>query len=247
MTRTTIFAIAVGVIVLPLFAAQPLLASIGPSFGITSDNIGIVAMMPMLGYATGLFFLVPLTDLVEVRRLVLVTLGVGAAALIAVAASPSALSFLLAAFIVGVTTTATQMLIPLAASLATEAVRGSAIGRLMSGLMIGVLRSRPVASRAANAFGWRGAFLVDAVGLAIVLLVLYRFLPSRIASTRSTYANLLRSLWTLLSEEPVLRRRAARSLAYRIHRWCRISSPPSSSCGRNRAACCCSLLEHCRW
>ena len=205
---TTILAIAVGVIVLPLYAAQPLLASIGPSLGISSDNIGIVATMPMLGYATGLVFLVPLTDLVEVRRLVLLTLGVGIAALIAVAASPSAPIFLAAAFVVGITATATQMLIPLAAGLAAEAVRGRTIGRLMSGLMIGVLLSRPEASLAADAFGWRGAFLLNAAGLSIVLLALCLLLPTKAPSTRSSYAVLLRSLWTTLLQEPVLRRRA---------------------------------------
>jgi predicted MFS family arabinose efflux permease len=45
------------------------------------------------------------------------------------------------------------MLGPAAASMVPEAQRGQIIGKVMSGLMIGILLSRPLASLAAVVFG----------------------------------------------------------------------------------------------
>jgi cyanate permease len=56
---TLLFAVAVGVIVLPLYAAQPLISSIAASFGLSPGAMGLTTTMPMVGYAAGLLLLVP--------------------------------------------------------------------------------------------------------------------------------------------------------------------------------------------
>ena len=66
-----VFAFSAGVIVTNLFAPQTLVGLIGPSIGLTLAQCGLVAMATMIGYAAGLFLLVPLADLVETRRLVI--------------------------------------------------------------------------------------------------------------------------------------------------------------------------------
>ncbi len=50
---------------------EPLVGVIGPSLGFSENGAGLVAMASLLDYTAGLFFLVPLADLVENRRLVL--------------------------------------------------------------------------------------------------------------------------------------------------------------------------------
>lgn len=57
-----LFAVATGVIILNLFAPQTLVGIIGPSLGFSESGAGLVAMASLLGYAAGLFFLVPLAD-----------------------------------------------------------------------------------------------------------------------------------------------------------------------------------------
>jgi hypothetical protein len=57
-----LFAASVGVIVLPLYAPQPLVDLIGPSLGLSLRAASLVAMTSMLGYAAGLVLLVPLID-----------------------------------------------------------------------------------------------------------------------------------------------------------------------------------------
>jgi predicted MFS family arabinose efflux permease len=48
------------------------------------------------------------------------------------------------------------MLVPAAAMLAQEPQHGRVIGNVVSGLMIGILLSRPIASLAAGAWGLAG-------------------------------------------------------------------------------------------
>jgi len=141
-----LFAAAVGVIVLPLYAPQPLVDVIGPSPDFSLRTASLVAMTPMLGYAAGLVLLVPLIDVLENRRAILLTLLADVVALGIAAAAPSKALFLLAAFVAGCATSAIQMVVPVAASLVDEARRGRIIGNVMSGLMVGILMSRPLAS-----------------------------------------------------------------------------------------------------
>jgi len=196
-----LFAAAAGVIVLPLYAPQPLVELIGPSLGFSPRSTSLVAMMPMLGYAAGLVLLVPLIDVVENRRAILLTLLADFVALAAAAAASSPAMFLLAAFAAGSATSAIQMVVPVAASLAGETHRGRTIGNVMSGLMIGILLSRPVASLAAAAVGWRGAYALDAVAVAAIAVALQRVLPRRQPATGLTYAALIGSLSKMLAEE----------------------------------------------
>src|ERR1700742_1867804 len=66
-----LFAVAAGVIITNMFAPQTLVGLMAASIGVETSMSGLIAMIPFLGYAAGLFFLVPLADLVENRRLVL--------------------------------------------------------------------------------------------------------------------------------------------------------------------------------
>jgi predicted MFS family arabinose efflux permease len=202
-----VFASSAGVMVLPLYAAQPLIEEIAASLAFPSQAYGLIPMTSMLGYAAGLFLLVPLTDLVELRRIALIAVLGEIPALLATAFSPNAALFCVAAFAAGATASAIQMLVP-AASLVPSEQRGRIIGNVMSGLMLGVLASRPIASLAAEAFGWRGAYGLDAAALVLVLGALHRAVPRREPRQTLGYRALIGSLKTLLANERTLRRRA---------------------------------------
>ena len=205
---TILFAAATGVIVMNLFAAQPLTGPIQRSLGVPASLTGAVAMLPQLGYALGLVLLVPLTDLVENRRLIVRTL-VACAALLAIAMLAQQGSvFLAALFLAGASSSVIQMLVPMAASMASEARRGRAVGNVMSGLMLGILLSRPLASVIAGSIGWRAFYGVAAAADALIALGLSTRLPRHAPHVSTTYGALLRSLWTLLKGERVLQRRA---------------------------------------
>ncbi|MBN8884312.1 MAG: MFS transporter [Rudaea sp.] len=205
---TRLFAFAVGVIILNLFSSQPLVDVIGPSLGLDARLSGFVTLSVLLGYAAGLMLLVPLSDLVENRRLALAMLGADALALCAAALAPSALWFLIAAFALGAAISCIQVLMPLAATLAPEAQRGRVVGDVMSGMMVGVLFSRPLASLAADALGWRGMYFASAAVVCALIALLAWTLPRHRPQGGIGYGALIASLWQLLRSERVLRVRA---------------------------------------
>ena len=207
--QTLILTLAVGVTVLPLFSAQPLVGLIGADLGVSDAVAGLAPMMALLGYASGLLLLVPLTDLLENRKVIVRTLALGVLAADSVAIASTPVVTFAALFAVGVTTSAVQMMVPVAAAMAPEATRGRTIGTIMSGLMIGILMSRPYASLSARLFGWRGSFVLDAALLLIAALVLRSILPRRQPIAGPSYGSLISSLGGLFLNESLLRRRAA--------------------------------------
>lgn len=210
LTRALIvlFATAVAVIVTNLFAPQTLVGLIGPALGLSEAASGLIAMATLLGYAAGLFLLVPLADLLESRRLILRMLlaAVAAAALVAIA--PTAAVLLPLLFLLGAACSAIQILVPIAAGMAPADRRGQVVGDVMSGLMIGVLLSRPLASLIADTLGWRAFYGTSALAMAMLTAVLAMRLPARQPAGRASYGRLIRSLGQLLLAEPVLRRHA---------------------------------------
>lgn len=206
---TVFFATAVGVIVMNLFAAQPLTGAISRSLYLAPEFAGLVAMLPQLGYAAGLMLLVPLCDLLENRRLIVRTLACCAGFLAIAMLTDSRDVFLVAVFLAGAASSVIQMLVPMAASMAPESYRGRAVGNVMSGLMLGILLSRPAASVIAGSIGWRAFYGVAALIDALLAVVLYMKLPARQPSVTTRYPALLGSLWSLLRTEPVLQRNAA--------------------------------------
>ncbi|WP_198353816.1 MFS transporter [Sphingomonas sp. MA1305] len=206
---TALFALAVGVVVLALYASQPLVGIIGPELGLSPVTSGLATTLTLLGYATGLFLLVPLTDLVENRQLILTTLAANVCALLMLAAAPTAAAFLIASFLVGLSTSAIQMLVPVAASLSSESSRGRTVGNVMSGLMLGILFSRPLASLVTEAAGWRSLYTALGVAVAALALGLARFIPRIRPNGQTGYPQLIGSLGSILREEPTLRQRAA--------------------------------------
>jgi predicted MFS family arabinose efflux permease len=145
---------------------------------------------------------------VENRRLTLGTLSLCVAALAASAFAPNAVVFLVLCFAVGTTSTAVQMLVPTAAFLTPEAARGRVVGNIMSGIMLGLLLARPIAAVVTEFFGWRAYFALSALLVAGIALALARVLPERRPAAGPRYGALIFSLYELVRDEPVLRRRA---------------------------------------
>jgi predicted MFS family arabinose efflux permease len=202
-------AVACGLTVANLYYPQPLLALIASAFGVGQGTAAIVVTATQLGYAAGLAFLVPLGDLLENRKLACRVLLLTAAALAVAAFSPDLTLFLVMSVAIGVTSVVVQILVPFAAHLAPPAQRGKYVGRVMSGLLLGILLARSVSSVTAAAWGWRSIYVISAVAMLALSAVLWRVLPKRRPGNSVRYGALLRSALRLVADEPVLRRRAA--------------------------------------
>ena len=205
---TVLFAFAVSIIIINLTAAQPLTGPVARALHLPASLTGLIAMLPQLGYAVGMLFLVPLADLLENRRLTVMTLACCALMLALAAMAPTASLFLFAVCLAGTTSCAIQILVPLAAAMAHPDHRGSAVGNVMSGVMLGILFSRPLASVVAGTLGWRAFYGILAGLDALLAIALWHWLPLRQPAGGQTYRALVTSLWTLWRREAVLRRYA---------------------------------------
>jgi predicted MFS family arabinose efflux permease len=203
------FAIACGLTVANLYYAQPLVGTIAESFGLDVSSAGVMMTMVMLGYVLGLLFLAPLGDLVENKKLILITLGALIVSLLIAAASPNAMAFVASSLLVGLTAVGTQMIVPVVAHLAPERRRGQIVGTVMSGLLFGILLARPVATMVAGSFGWRAVFLMSAVLMCGVLVLMMIALPRRKPEHSLNYLRLIHSLGNLAMTTRVLQRRGA--------------------------------------
>lgn len=203
---TLLFSITCGLAVANVYFAQPLLDSMAESLGVSAGMIGIVVTATQAGYALGLLLIVPLGDLINRKRLVLVQTLLSAIALAAVGASQTWLALLGAMIIVGLMAVLVQVLVAYTAVLATPSQRGQAVGTVTSGIVLGILLARFTSGLIADLAGWRAVYFVSSglmLMLAVVLLKCVPDTPS--AQTRATYPSLIRSLFQLLLTEPVLR------------------------------------------
>ncbi|MGC9271152.1 MFS transporter [Acidiphilium sp.] len=205
----TLYAVAAGVVVANLYYAQPLVGLIAPSLHLPKPIASLLVTFTQLGYATGLLLLVPLGDLIENRALSTRLIAISVLALALAAAAWSWPVFLAAALLIGLGSSAVQILVPMIATLTPERTRGRVVGNVMGGLVLGILLARPIASIIAYALGWRAVFAISAVGIAGLVVVLRRKLPHVAPKARERYGALILSMLRLFVTEPTLRRRAA--------------------------------------
>ena len=205
---TMLLAAAAGIIVANLYYAQPLVGPIGAALGMPPGAAGLVVTLTQVGYCLGLLFIVPLGDLLENRRLIVSGLVATGAALAMAASANAAWQFLLAALAIGVGAVVAQVLVPFAAHLAPEATRGQTVGKVVSGLLLGIMVARPVASLLAGFGGWQAVFGIAAALVLLLAVVLHFKLPQRRPAAAQRYGALIASLWPVLANTPVLRRRA---------------------------------------
>jgi predicted MFS family arabinose efflux permease len=203
-----LFAFCCGAIVANLYYAQPITELIAPDIHMSGDTASLIVSLTQIGYAFGLFFLVPLGDLLENRKLMITTALVSIVSLGAAAFAHQPGWFLAISLLVGFSSVAMQILIPLAAHLAPDESRGKVVGTIMSGLLLGILLSRPISSVVAGHFGWRAVFGSAAVLMAIVTTVLALTIPPRQPEHKATYFELIGSLGHLVRTMPVLRHRS---------------------------------------
>lgn len=205
---TLLLAFAAGITVANLYYAQPLVGPIGAALGLPAAASGLIVTLTQVGYCLGLLFIVPLGDLLENRRLVVSGLVATSAALGLAANASAAWQFLLAALAIGLGAVVAQVLVPFAAHLAPEATRGQTVGKVVSGVLLGIMVARPVASLLAGLGGWQTVFGI-AAALVLVLAVVLQFkLPQRRPAANQRYPALIASLWPVLANTVVLRRRA---------------------------------------
>lgn len=199
-----IMAIACGITVANLYYNQPLLALLASDFHASAHAVSFIPTLTQIGYALGILLLVPMGDLLERRRLIVIMLGLTAIMLAFAAVSPNLTWLIGASFAIGLTAIAAQIIVPFAAQLVKPQERGKAVGTVMSGLLIGILLARTVSGFVGMTWGWRSMYGL-ASGLMVALaIVMAKALPRSQPSLQMSYPHLMRSMIQLVQTQPQL-------------------------------------------
>lgn len=200
-----VMAVACAFAIATLYYNQPLLALIGATFG-TSDYVtSQIVTLSQIGYSLGLFLFVPLGDRVDPRRLILCLLAANTIGLAACALAPNFTLFAVATLVAGLTTITPQVIIPTVAGLAAPQTRGGTVGILLSGMSAGLLLGRTLSGFVGEFAGWRSVFVLAILLNFLLVAIVWRFLPLTKPTTDISYPQLLRSLWRLFVDQPILR------------------------------------------
>jgi len=139
------------------------------------------------------------------RQLILCVVAISTGLTVGLAVTSSLVVFETLSFLVGVVTVTPQILIPLAADLAPEKRRASAISVVISGLLFGILIARVMAGIIAQFTSWRVVYYF-AIGVqALVLVGSYLMLPDYPSKNKDlTYWHILWTMGKLAVTEPIL-------------------------------------------
>ena len=197
--KTVIFAIAAGLAVGNLYLSQPLFEIIASSLGVSSSSAAMLVTVTQFGYALGIFLLVPLGDVLNLRKLIPLILSLSAVMLFGSALAPMFSVLLAALGGLGLTTVSAQLLTPLASELAEPERRGRVVSTVAAGALIGILLSRTISGLVSDLLGWRAIYGIAAGATIILAAILYKIIPRLEPRERISYPLLLRSVFTTVA------------------------------------------------
>ena len=210
MTRRMLLLLAVtcGVAVGTIYFPQAVTPLVAAGLHVPPETAALAVTATQFGYAAGIFALVPLTDRVRHRTLLVTLLTLSGVSLLMAGAAPTLAVLMAASAVIGTTTVAAQVLAPMAAGLVPEDRRGAVTGTLLSGSIGGMLLARAFGGFLGQSTSWRTPYFVAAVLILLLAAVLARALPATTPPSTQPYSTVLAEVLRLLRTEPELRRSA---------------------------------------
>jgi len=199
-------AFACGVGVANVYFPQAISPLVAAGLDVAPDAAAAVVTAAQVGYAAGIFLLVPLGDRLPHRPLIVTLIVLTALGLIGAGCAPALPVLVAASAVIGLTTVVPQIIIPMAAGLVAEERRGAVLGTLLSGLIGGILLARTFSGTLGAWLGWRAPYLAAAVLMLLLAAILAFAIPATVPRSRQRYPALLAASLQLLRSQADLRR-----------------------------------------
>jgi predicted MFS family arabinose efflux permease len=201
-----LLAVACGAAVGNVYFPQAVTPLVAEGLRMAPDQAALVVTAAQIGYACGIFLLVPLGDRVPYRPLIVTLFAITGLGLVIAGLAPSFGPLFAAGVAVGVSTVIAPIIGPMVAGMVAPDRRGATSGTMLAGSIGGMLLARTFSGVLGEWLGWRAPYLA-ASGLAFVMAAaLWRTLPRTEPHTRKSYPDLLLEPVRLLRSEPELRR-----------------------------------------
>lgn len=200
-----IMAYMAAVSVANIYYCQPLLSLMGNDLGIDEWRTSLIAMITQVGYACGLFFIIPSGDKFDRKKIVSYSFSILTIALLCIALSNNFHAVMAASFAVGAYSVMPQIFIPIAAQYSRPEKKGANVGLIVSGLLTGILASRVISGLVGEWLGWRSMYVIAAIVMSLCTLIVWRIMPYTENNYTGSYKRLMHSLFALIREYKLLR------------------------------------------
>ena len=198
-------AVMAGFTVANLYYNQPLLDLICRETGITQVEANLITVVTQIGYALGLLFVVPLADMVSVRRIVVVGMSVASVSAVTIGLAGNVWVLWGASLTLGVSSIMPQLFIPMAALYSQPENKSRNMGYVASGLITGIVSARAVSGYVGDWLGWRWMFFIVAFLMLVGLLVSLRMMPQVTLTFKGTYRQLMQTVGSIFMSHPRIR------------------------------------------
>ena len=206
-TQITIMAITAGICVANIYYNQPILKQISLSLHTGESEAGIISVLSQAGYGLGLFFITPLGDKTNRKKLILSLQAALIATLIGMCLISQIWGVYIMSLLIGMFGVAAQVILPMAASLDKHR-RGKTVGIIFTGILIGILAARVFSGYITAWLGWRYVYGISAIMVFISAICIHYSLPNVLPQFTGNYAKLLQSTLQQIKRFALLRRTA---------------------------------------
>ena len=200
MKRSFMFFMACtcGIAVANIYYIQPLIVTIANHFNISIVKVGDASSIIQLSYALGLILFVPLADKFPRKGLIISLLSFNCLSQMFAATSANFNQFLVANFLIGITSVTAQIIIPAISIISSSDEKGKNVASVMSGLFSGILLARTFSGYIGHRYSWEYVYWSSCVLDALLILINLRVFPEIPGKTKSSYGTLMCSIAEML-------------------------------------------------
>jgi predicted MFS family arabinose efflux permease len=171
-----ILPIVCGLTAANVYYIQPLFPKIVQVTGVGYGIVSMIYSMALIGNAIALIFITPMGDFINRKKIISSLYLMLFVILLLFYMSPNIYVLIGIAFFIGIGSCVIPIII---AHLSTNKTSGIAsIGKIMAGVLFGILLSRFVSSFFASIWGWKSVYLFSAGCMLIALILISCFLPA---------------------------------------------------------------------
>ena len=204
-------AVIAGLTVANCYYNQPLLEMIRHDMGVSQHEANLITVVTQIGYALGLYFLIPMGDLYSRRRIIVINMSVAAVMAVFIAFSQRVWIVWGASLLLGACSVIPQFFIPIAGQYSEKKNKGRNMGIVLSGLLTGILASRVVSGYVGEWLGWREMFIIAALIMIVCLILTLKIMPQIDSNYVGTYRGLMKSVFHIVASNARIRLYAIRA------------------------------------
>jgi predicted MFS family arabinose efflux permease len=169
-----------------MYYVQPLIPIIRDDLTVSYEKASMLYSFALVGNAVSLFFIIPLGDFYNKKKLIAILYLISSLSLLVFFVSSNYYSLLLMSFSIGIGTSAIPLII---AGLSKQKNGTSYIGRIMAGVLIGILFSRFLSSIFSEIWGWKSIYIISTILMVFSGAFLFKNYPSPENSDKPIHKN----------------------------------------------------------